>query len=249
MTSPMALPSKNEINRVGLFLMEVTRDGFDENIHDINKYFDGLDVVNAFRSVHQVPMNKVTLGLRSMVKTATGKPPLVSQRLKRTPRIIRKLVRMNQSGMGDSMLARLEDIGGCRAVVGTPEELEMVRARIERNWGSEITRRRDYVDRPNDMGYRALHFTVLRDGRKIEVQVRTRGQQTWANSIEAADSRLKLTLKDGIAPDSMLEYFSAAGDYIYHQEYGLPVGVELTNRLQTATDRVIDEGYYTRRAQ
>ncbi len=97
------------------------------------------------------------------------------------------------------------------------------------------------------MGYRALHFTVPRDGKKIEVQLRTRGQQAWANAIEAADSSHNLTLKDGVGPDSMVEYFSAVGDYIYHQEYDLDVSDGLFRRLTAATDRVVEEGYYSRR--
>jgi len=238
----MTLPSRNEINRCGEYLVSIERDGWDDEVNDWDTYTKAYRVLDDFRAAHQRPTNKVTLGLRSMVKTATGDMPVVSQRLKRAPRILRKLARLDRS-----MLVRLEDIGGCRAVLTGPADVELVRRRIEKNWGHEITRRRDYVDRPNEMGYRALHFTVTRDERKVEVQVRTRGQQAWANAIEAADSRLDLTLKDGVGPDSMLQYFSVLGDYIYEAEYG-SLTTELRNRLTAAEDVVIAAGYYSGRA-
>lgn len=236
------MPSKGEINRCGQLLVDIERNGLDPERHDMQRYFDAIGVLDTFRAQHQIPTNKVTLGLRSMVKTATGKPPVISQRLKRAPRIVRKLVRFE-----NSMLARLEDIGGCRAVLETPGDIEAVRARMERYWSKSITRRRDYIDEPNEMGYRALHFTIQRDGRKIEVQLRTRGQQLWANAIEAADSRLGLTLKDGVGPDSMLEYFSSLGNHIYYQEYA-EITPEIRDRLASAEIAVISAGYYTRRS-
>lgn len=221
--------------------MDIERNGFDPDKHSVEKSSNAIGVLDSFRAEHQIPTNRVTLGLRSMVSTATGKPPVITQRLKRAPRIVRKLARLETS-----MLARLEDIGGCRAVLDTPAEMEAVRARIEKNWARDITRRRDYVDLSNPMGYRALHFTVKRYERKVEVQLRTVGQQLWANAIEAADSRLNLTLKDGVGPDSMLEYFSALGNFIYHHEYAETTD-EIRDRLLTAENAVISDGYYTRR--
>lgn len=239
---PIVLPSKGEINRSGEYLVEIERNGWDNAKHDAVDYVKAFKTLDEFRAWHQGPTNKVALGLRSMVRTATGEAPVVSQRLKRAPRIVRKLAKLDRS-----MLSRLEDVGGCRAVLDRPEWVELVRQRIEKNWAKSITRRRDYITAPNAMGYRALHFTVMRDERKIEVQVRTRGQQVWANAIEAADSRLGLTLKDGVGPDSMLEYFSVLGDFIYHQEYS-DVTAELRQQLASAEDLVIEQGYYTRRA-
>jgi len=45
----------------------------------------------------------------------------------------------------------------------------------------------------------------------------------------------------------MLRYFSTAGDVIYHQEYGIALPDALRSRLNEATDKVITEGYYSRR--
>lgn len=237
--------SKKRINRAGELLSDAWTKSIGPDDYDDEALLEAYLLVSAYRTAHQRPMSKVAMGLRSMVKTATRRPPVVSQRLKRVPRIIRKIARMGERER--TMLARLEDIGGCRAVVDDVVQLEQVRARIEATWSASIARRRDYIAEPNLMGYRALHFTISRDGYRIEVQLRTRGQQEWANAIEAADSAHSLTLKDGYGPESMMEYFAAAGEVIYHQEYGLEISDELRDRLATATDLVIAEKYYTRR--
>jgi hypothetical protein len=239
--SQIPLPSKGVIDRAGQYLVAVNSGG---EAVDVVRFREAYEILDLFRGAHQPPMTKVAMGLRSMVKTATHRDPVVSQRLKRSPRIVRKLVRM-----GNSNLARLEDIGGCRAIVQNIDELESVRARIEQVWGQrfgQIRRRRDYIAEPQATGYRALHWAVERDGRRIEVQVRTRLQQQWANAVELADGRLNLTLKDGVGPESMLEYFRILGDYIGSMDQRAPDPV-LRERLTAAEDTVIEEGFYSGR--
>jgi len=238
----IVLPSKGHINRCGEYLADGHRREYPVDWYDDERFAEAYAVISAFRAAHQRPLGSVTVGLRQIVSSETSGAPLVSQRLKRVPRIIRKLARMEKTN-----LARLEDIGGCRAVLDDAQALGRVRSHVEKTWGNNIVRRRDYVTDPNGMGYRAFHLTVERGVRRIEVQLRTQGQQSWANAIESADSAHNLTLKDGIGPESMLEYFNAAGDVIYHQEYGLALPDTLRSRLNDATDRVIKEGYYSRR--
>lgn len=180
------------------------------------------------------------MGLVSFVRSV-GVTGAVTQRLKREPRIVRKLHRME-----GTLLARLEDVGGCRVVVTDGPELELLRAWMTKKWKAQIVRERDYIEFPKDLGYRAVHMVVERDDRRIEVQLRTRGQQQWADAIEAADSRLRLTLKDGSGPVEMEQYFSLTGEVIYSREYGLAIDPELLARFQAARDAVIAAGYYRR---
>jgi hypothetical protein len=236
------LPTKGTIDRAGAYLVGVSNDTAE---FDVAKYIEAYEVLDAFRADHQGPMTQVANGLRSIVRTATHIDPVVSQRLKRGPRIVRKLTRMDKSN-----LARLEDIGGCRAVVQNLGELEAVRERIEQAWeqrNQQIRRRRDYIAETPPSGYRAAHWVVERGGRRIEVQVRTRLQQQWANAVEIADARLKLTLKDGVGPPSMLEYFRTLGDYIYSIDTN-NTDSSLRDRLTAAEDKVIAEGFYAGRA-
>lgn len=240
--------SKGEINRCGEHLVTnyrllgegslsewMARQGTDETRR-------ATQVVDDYRAAHQKPLSVTSVGLRQFVWTVLGEAPVVSQRLKRLPRIIRKL-----SNMESSNLARLEDIGGTRAVVDSIEAQRVLCAHLEDRWAGLIKRRRDYVADPKGTGYRARHFVVERYERRVEIQVRTRAQQAWANAIEQADSRFNLTLKDGTGPQSMLDYFSAAGAILYYDEAGLPRPDDVAEKLEAATEIVVSEGYFVRR--
>jgi len=199
-----------------------------------------IRVVTAFREVHAYPMLKIRMGVRSFCYSEHT-TAYVTQRLKRVPRIVRKLHRMEHAS-----LARLEDIGGVRAVVADGTELERVRTRIGRTWGNAFAREpRDYIADPKIMGYRAVHIVVQRDGRAVEVQLRTQGQQQWAEAVEAADARLNLNLKDGVGPADMMEFFEVTGDMIYLREYGFAVPDDLSARYAAARAAVVAAGYYS----
>jgi putative GTP pyrophosphokinase len=209
-----SLPSKSEINRCGSYLANAFHNP-QESPFDWERVERALDVLNRFRAAHAYPLVKVRMGLGSMVRS-THVQGNTTQRLKRSPRIIRKLYRMPQTS-----LARLEDVGGCRVVVADGIQLEMLRLRIEGNWHQGIVRRR-------------------------EIQLRTRGQQQWADAIEAADSRHSLTMKDGPSgnPPEMVRYFELAGEVIHRAEYGLPRDAELEEKLLRARVAVVAAGYY-----
>ncbi|MGM7671461.1 RelA/SpoT domain-containing protein [Microbacterium sp. A93] len=201
------------------------------------------DIVDQFRATYQRPLGTTSMGLRTFMNTALGKPPVVSQRLKRLPRIVRKLANMESS-----MLARLEDVGGTRAVVSSLHDQRLLGQHLVSRWSKDLRRDpRDYVDEPKPTGYRAVHYVVEKHGRRIEIQIRTRRQQQWANAVEQADSRFGLTLKDGRGPQSMLDYFTAVGDMLYYQDAELSIPADVLLRFETMSDAVIDEGFYVRR--
>jgi hypothetical protein len=236
-------PSKSKINRCGELIRQVVHEGKQVPPEKIN---DAVRVIFDFRAAHSYPLVKVRMGLRSMILTE-GADEVIGQRLKRVPRIIRKLHRTVGSPEGRTALARLEDIGGVRAVVRNGAELDRVRKRIERNWRNDFRRVRDYIEEPKDIGYRAVHFVVVRNDRAIEVQLRTRGQQEWAEAAEAADARLGVrgvNLKDSEGPAEMIEYFRIAGELIYCREYGLAVPSDLNDRFQAARQAVVQSDYY-----
>jgi putative GTP pyrophosphokinase len=182
---------------------------------------DTFGVLVPFRASFQQPLNKVVMGLRSFVKSEMkvlppdGKLP-VGQRLKREPTIAGKLLRF--PGME---LARMQDIGGCRAIPtgGTPEVQGILR-RIEKQWGPTIKGGKDYTRKPASTGYRAIHVVVRRDDRLIEIQLRTPGQQEWARAVERTELRTRFALKDGQGPLELLRYFELAAEGIALQEAG-----------------------------
>jgi ppGpp synthetase/RelA/SpoT-type nucleotidyltranferase len=93
------------------------------------------------------------------------------------PTILEKLVR--QPTMD---ITRMQDIGGCQAVLPSLEVVDAVADRIGRHW--QIYRVHDYVAEPKESGYRARHVVVERDERLVEIQLRTPEQQEWAEAVE-----------------------------------------------------------------
>ena len=132
---------------------------------------EAREIVEAYRSAHAVPLHAAYMGLRSCLATE-GVDLEVSRRLKRLPTIEDKLRRLPTMD-----LSSMQDLGGCRAVLYSQEQVRRVQERfcansLRRN--SRPDKIRDYVARSQDSGYRAIHIHTRYHGRRIEVQLRTR---------------------------------------------------------------------------
>ena len=187
---------------------------------------DATKVVEDFRRGFSYPMEKVNNGLRSWV-SQTNEPVLVTQRLKRMSQIVHKLERMPQTN-----LARLEDIGGCRVILNSPDKIEWLIEKIETTW--TVVRKHDYLAQPKSSGYRAQHLIVERDSHRIEIQIRTIGQQGWANVVEKIAAKHQLPLKDEVGPIEVLEWLRLAAQRIGLRDLGKPVPDELNKSIDEA---------------
>ena len=127
-------------------------------------------------------------------------------------------------------LARMEDIGGVRAVLPSQGAAYRVASRLRKNW--TITRFRDYVAEPKPDGYRALHLINRNRGRLIEVQLRTPLQDSWANVVEAFARTIAPGLKFGEGPPELREYFAALGDLYAAADQGLDLNPVLLDRIK-----------------
>ncbi|HEV7942371.1 MAG TPA: hypothetical protein VGP17_06170 [Solirubrobacteraceae bacterium] len=67
---------------------------------------------------------------------------------------------------------------------------------------------------------RALHLIVRRGGLPIEVQVRTRGQDLWANAIEQAGRQTGVQFKFGEGPETDRTMFANVAALIADIEDG-----------------------------
>jgi len=172
---------------------------------------DAFEVVEEFRRGFSYPLAKVNNGLRSFVQQVSEEV-LVAQRLKRMPQIIRKLERLP-----GTQLARMEDVGGCRAVLDSQEQVNKIAEKIMMRW-NVVRGPRDYVTEPKPSGYRAIHLIILRDDHRLEVQIRTKGQQTWANVVEKAAAVYRLPLKDEKGPDEVMNWLRLTAENIAYSE-------------------------------
>ncbi|HEX8084762.1 MAG TPA: RelA/SpoT domain-containing protein [Solirubrobacteraceae bacterium] len=188
-------------------------DGEEFDPHEIAA---AVNVIRAWRAQHAPPLAKVAVGLRYYVdKHTTVRPIRVGQRLKRLRTIVDKLSR--EPGMD---LARMHDIGGCRAVVGSEAEVRAIAAHLKRRW--EWEREYDYIAQPKlESGYRGYHLVVKKDRLLVEVQVRMVIQHSWAELVEIVD-RLNpdIELKGGRAPAELTEYYRLGSDLLAAREAG-----------------------------
>jgi putative GTP pyrophosphokinase len=159
-------------------------------------------IVDWWRAEHESPLLVVAANLYRYAGEEGD--PVVAHRLKRVPTIVGKLQREKRM-----RLSRMEDIGGVRAILPDQQAVYRIARLLRRNW--TITRFRDYVRSPKSDGYRALHLVNRHRGRAIEIQLRTPGQDEWANAVEGA-TQAHPDLKSGGGPAVLKEFFVAASE-------------------------------------
>lgn len=175
-----------------------------------------LQVLAAWRSQFQGPLVSTDMSLRSAVATVTGIPwgrGVVKQRFKRQEQIVAKLVR------SQTRLSKMEDIGGCRAILPDLASVRAVADRIRHHAATvDVVAEDDYVERPRQGGYRALHLHCLRDGVPVEIQLRTRLQHEWAERVEQWDGSTGHDIKHESGPDEVVSAFRKMSDAMAESE-------------------------------
>lgn len=177
--------SRNAVDRAGKILAGPMDLSDDEHI---SSFLEAMSIFHNWRAAHAYPLNTIQVLLRRYVRHVTD-DALVVQRLKRAPSIIGKLRRFENMS-----LSRMQDIGGCRAVLNNIEEIKALQQRLLRSRANhELERTRDYIHQPKDDGYRGIHLVYRYSGKgdksafsglRIEIQLRTRIQHAWATAVE-----------------------------------------------------------------
>jgi Region found in RelA / SpoT proteins len=177
------------------------------------EYSDSLKVLSNWRSAHAYPLNSMQMSLRYQARKI-NKTAIISQRLKRIESIKGKLLR--SKGM---QLHRMQDIGGCRAILSSIEEVHTLRDRMKIRFtnSGELCKEFDYIENPKSSGYRGIHLIYkyrkennLYNGLLIEVQLRSTIQHAWSTSVEIAGAFLGVPLKSGEGPSEWLTFFKLA---------------------------------------
>ena len=83
--------------------------------------------------------------------------------------------------------SRLSDIYGFRIIVGSDADCYAALGAVHRRWRAVPGRFKDYISQPKSNGYRSIHTTVSgRDGKRVEIQIRTREMHEVAEAGVAA---------------------------------------------------------------
>ncbi|MBT8459725.1 MAG: bifunctional (p)ppGpp synthetase/guanosine-3',5'-bis(diphosphate) 3'-pyrophosphohydrolase [Boseongicola sp.] len=87
----------------------------------------------------------------------------------------------------DIGFSRLSDIYGFRILVKTEADCYAALGAVHQRWRSVPGRFKDYISQPKSNGYRSIHTTVSgRDGKRVEVQIRTHVMHEVAEAGVAA---------------------------------------------------------------
>lgn len=87
----------------------------------------------------------------------------------------------------DLAFSRLSDIYGFRVICGSVADCYTILGVIHQRWRAVPGRFKDYISQPKSNGYRSIHATVSgRDGKRVEVQIRTQEMHEVAEAGVAA---------------------------------------------------------------
>lgn len=120
-------------------------------------------------------------------------------------------------------LTTMQDIGGCRVIVDTLEQVYQMDERLRK---SRMRHGRkecyDYLKRPKLDGYRSFHLVFSYFSEKnpqynglfIEVQIRTHIQHLWATAVEMMDTFTGDPLKIGRGSPENRQFFVYASELL-----------------------------------
>ena len=133
-------------------------------------------------------IHRIAGDMRSVMALAEINAEVVG-RAKKPYSIWRKMEEKKQG------FSRLSDIYGFRIVTESEEDCYRTLGVIHQRWRAVPGRFKDYISQPKTNGYRSIHTTVSgRDGKRVEVQIRTRQMHDVAETGVAAH----WSYKDGV---------------------------------------------------
>lgn len=174
------------------------------------EYNDALEKLSNWRASHVYPLS-IIYQLLSRRATKIDKRALMAQRLKRSPSIISKLKRFPQM-----KLNRLQDVGGCRAILSDVNKVYKLRNDITKKFSKHIlVKENDYINEMKDSGYRGIHLIYKYQGNinldfnnhLIEIQIRTKLQHAWATAVEILGTYLDEAFKSSQGSQEILDFF------------------------------------------
>jgi hypothetical protein len=198
-----------------------------------------FQVANNWRDAHAYPMRSVRSQLMYYIRARelTG---ITAARLKRMQAIRQKLRRPNFS----VPLHKLQDLGGCRAILASISDVHSLVDTLRKESRHDVWNEDDYIARPKNTGYRCHHLKFsfrgkggmkVHDGTRIEVQIRTRLQHSWATAVEAVGLMRGEDLKGGVGSADWLRLFR-----LMSAEFAIAEGCPETPDLPAHNERVTE---------
>lgn len=213
------VPSKKMVRKAGNVLTGRS---------DIMTEEEAMSTLSKWRALHAYPINTLQSYLRGILKKKKFAGPIVAQRLKRTPSIVEKLKRFESMS-----LDRMQDIGGLRVIVGSIDDVYKLYSLMSHSARFKHQLElppHDYIKKPKQDGYRSLHQVIRYqnntheelNGLRLEIQIRTCLQHSWATTVETLGMIQKSSLKAGQG-DELTKKFFRTVSALFALEEGQPV--------------------------
>lgn len=176
---------------------------------------DAFSVANQWRDSHAHPMRSIHQTLRSHIRLREVEG-FTAARLKRMNAIRGKLRRMHERKRPLG-LETFQDLGGCRAIMRSMQDAETLITALRERCRHVLWDQNDYIHEARQTGYRSHHlkfeFRGIGDkkvcnGRRVEVQIRTDLQHSWATAVEAIGLFRAEELKSGKGSREWLRLFA-----------------------------------------
>ena len=197
--------SKKQITKAGNTLISSDADTLERGMASA--------LVDKWRVLHIVPLQKLNEQLEALFTSEGLNYSFCSQRMKRMTSILDKLRNNQENQMG---LGNLDDIGGVRFVFHNIEDVQRADAILQNFAPQNFTLKRvkNYIERVKTSGYRSIHYIYEYqtdeadyDGLKVELQIRTKLQHSWAMAVETASMISQTSLKANIDDGSVWRQF------------------------------------------
>ncbi len=142
-------------------------------------------------------------------------------------------------------LSKIQDIGGCRAVVNTVAGVHKLVGKYKESYiKHKLDKISDYIQNPKTSGYRAIHLVYkyksdkknTYNNLKIEMQFRSKLQHIWATSVEVVDMFTMQSLKSSQGKEEWLRFFELMGSVIALQEKTPPIPNTPQDRRQLKSE-------------
>ena len=139
--------SREEVDRAGKAFAGLT---------DPDEFDRALAIINNWRASHYFPLNTFATTLRRKAEHFPN--AVVSQRIKRLRAIHYKLQRTKKP----IVLSKMQDIGGCRVVLGHISQVEkFVKEYENSDLKHKIIHQDNYIAVPKRSGYRGIHLIYI----------------------------------------------------------------------------------------
>ncbi|MFA7717547.1 MAG: RelA/SpoT domain-containing protein [Candidatus Absconditabacterales bacterium] len=212
---------KSEVNRAG----DILRKADSKSV----AFSDAIKTYSHFRQNFGYVLNTFQATLRKKLKNLKIQNFIVSQRLKRVESVVIKLKRKPMD------LCRMQDIGGLRVVVNSLKDVyKITQTYIDGKLSHKFCGIDDYIKDPKSDGYRSLHIKYETDygtdekkhykGLKIELQIRTKIQHSWATAVEIFSTHFDKGLKTGGGKTVNKNYFNLISQCFAILEHGIKIG-------------------------